>query len=198
MAEFVTSDGVIEHATGKVVAAGLVARDANGQLRVSGFKGSAPFELPHGQEASLADVIAVLELRIGVETEAAALAATPRTDAQLAAIRSALDAYEAAAEAGSTPAQGDYRFHQAIGGASGNRYVEDLIDYLGPLFIPKMRVALAPEHAGERDAKLQYARVEHRATADAIAAGDPEATRAAMRRHLTRTLTLPQEMEATA
>ena len=51
----------------------------------------ASFKLSADQLGTLQDVIAVLELRIGLETEAAALAALRRTDANLATMRQALD-----------------------------------------------------------------------------------------------------------
>ena len=54
--------------------------------------GTKPRLQDHPQFSTLRDVIAVLELRIGVETEAAALAAQRRTDANLATMRQALNA----------------------------------------------------------------------------------------------------------
>ena len=40
----------------------------------------------------------------------------------------------------SDAAQADFRFHLAIGSASGNHYFRELTEYLGPLLIPRMRV----------------------------------------------------------
>ena len=187
MAEFVTSDGVVEQAIGKLLAAGVIVRDADGELRVSEVHAPAEaFEIPEADEATQADVAAMLELRIGVEAEAAALAARRRSDAQLAAITRAAEGFEEAADAGSGVAQADYRFHLAIAEASGNRYVHDLTDYLGPLLIPRMRIDFSAGRDDDRD--LQSARGEHRGIVDAIAAQDAERAREAMRRHLSRAL----------
>lgn len=187
MAEFVTSDGVVEQAIGKLIAAGLVVRDAEGELRVSEVHAPAEgFEIPEADEATHADVVAMLELRIGVESEAAALAAGRRSEAQLAAITREASAFAAAVEAGTGRAQADYRFHLAIAEASGNRYVFDLTDYLGPLLIPRMRMDLSAGRNG--DTNQQSALREHGSIVEAIAAQDAEGARTAMRRHLTRTL----------
>ena len=54
------------------------------------YREAPPFRLGPQQMETLRDVIAVLELRIGVESEAAALAAQRRSPAQLAVMRAAL------------------------------------------------------------------------------------------------------------
>lgn len=69
--------------------------------------------------------------------------------------------------------------------ATGNHYVLEFVDYLGPLMIPRMRPALAAAGA-LTPADLDRARQEHRAIIDAIAARDPDAARAAMHAHLGR------------
>ncbi len=187
MAEFVTSDGVVEQAIGKLVDSGLVVRGAEGDLRVSAVHARAEeFEIPEADEATHADVVAMLELRIGVESEAAALAAERRSEAQLAAIARAAEAFDRAVAAGSGRAQADYQFHLAIAEASGNRYVFDLTDYLGPLLIPRMRIDVSAGRNAASDE--QSACGEHGRIVDAIAARDAEGARTAMRRHLTRAL----------
>src|SRR5262249_26492300 len=61
--------------------------------------------------AAVIDVMALLELRIAVESEAAALAARRRTGAQLEAMATALGQFAAALERGSDTVAADWRFH---------------------------------------------------------------------------------------
>lgn len=189
MADFVTSPTVVERALETLESNGLVRRDADGVFRVApAARPDEGFAVPPLAEGSRADVVLVLELRIGVEAEAAALAAERRTEEQLAAIRAAQADFEAAIDAGTGAAQADFGFHLSIAEASGNHYVRDLTEYLGPLLIPRMRVQLSSAAEAD-DANLQSARAEHRRIVEAIAAADPEAAREAMRHHLARSLT---------
>src|SRR2546423_15672477 len=72
------------------------------------------FRIAPEQIATAREVIAVLELRIGLETEAAGLAAVRRTDATMHAMRQALAAFSKAIDdngAGLAPA---FQFHPEI------------------------------------------------------------------------------------
>lgn len=191
-AEFVTSRSVIDHGVEALLAEDLVRRDSNGLLRVSPPRRQDMLEFPNPAEATRADVLAILELRVGVEAEAAALAAERRTAPQLAAIRNAQQAFGAAS--GSEASQADFGFHLAIAEASGNPYLRDLTEYLGPLLIPRMRVPLKPGGSGE-DTHLADARTEHEAIVEEIAATDADAARRAMRRHLARTIALVRSLD---
>src|SRR6218665_2031691 len=98
MAEFEVSRTVVREAISKLQAAGLVETRHGVGTFVLGLGEGGAFRIAPEQMATLNDVVAVLELRIGVETEAAALAAQRRSDVQLAAMREALAAFSAAAE----------------------------------------------------------------------------------------------------
>lgn len=194
MAEFVTSSGVIDRAIETLEADGLATRDAEGVLRVAP-PARHELDIPLAEARTRSDVVAILELRIGIEAEAAALAAERRTDAQLTAIREAQAALGEAAQADSGVAQADFLFHLAIAEATGNHYLCDLTEYLGPLLIPRMRMRLKPSEG--TDTNLAAAQAEHRAIVDAIDASDPVAARQAMRQHLTRSLELVRGLDAT-
>ena len=133
---------------------------------------------------TLQDVIAVLELRIGVETEAAALAAQRRDARDLKAMRTALDAFAAAVDAGGDAVGPDFQFHHEIARATQNPRFVDLIAALGIGAIPRARLAAPVERSDEQKAYLQRVNLEHESILDAIAAGDAEGARAAMRTHL--------------
>jgi DNA-binding FadR family transcriptional regulator len=175
-----------------------VVREAISSLRASGrietqqgrgaFVLAAPVSLPYtidpAEASRLGDVLQIMDLRIGLETEAAALAAQRRTTTQLAGIREALDRLEADIRSAETAVESDIRFHQEIIHATGNHYLRSLFAQLAPLLIPRARVDLFKR---DRKAKVQYLQriqQEHAQIYDAIARRDAEAARAAVRLHL--------------
>jgi GntR family transcriptional regulator, transcriptional repressor for pyruvate dehydrogenase complex len=185
MAEFEVSRTVVREAISKLQAAGLVETRHGIGTFVLGLGEGGPFRIAPEQMATLNDVVAVLELRIGVETEAAALAAQRRSAAQLVAMQEALAAFTAAAEAGRDAVAADFQFHLEIARATGNPHYEQLMGTLGAPSIPRARLpgldGVAP---AERLIYLKRVNTEHQNILDAIAAQDPEAARAAMRTHL--------------
>ena len=184
MAEFGVSRTVVREAISKLQAAGLVeTRHGIGTFAV-GPGDAAPFRIAPEQMATLRDVIAVLELRIGVESEAAALAALRRSEENLAAMRAALAAFGQAIEAGRDAVAPDFQFHLEVARAPQNTHVSDLLASLGAKIIPRARLDGEGAPSAEHLAYLRRVNTEHESILDAIAAGDPDAARAAMRTHL--------------
>ena len=68
MAEFGVSRTVVREALSKLQASGLVETRHGIGTFVVGLGDTAPFRIAHDQIGTLRDVIAVLELRIGIET----------------------------------------------------------------------------------------------------------------------------------
>ena len=116
----------------------------------------------------ISSIIEMLELRTAVEMEAAALAATRRSPAQEEEI------YEAEA---------DFRLHRAIAVAANNPRFAEFLDLMGPSVIPRSALQASGVHRSP-DSYISLISSEHRAIADAIAAGDADGARDAMRRHL--------------
>jgi len=145
---------------------------------------SAPFRIDPVGSATLHELIAILELRISIETEAAALAAGRRSPAHVAAMRRALDAFGRQVAQSKDAVQADFRFHLSIAQATGNRHFADLIRYLGTMLFPRARVNSAQLAGQKRAAYLARVNREHERIFDAIARGAPEAARSAMRAHL--------------
>jgi GntR family transcriptional regulator, transcriptional repressor for pyruvate dehydrogenase complex len=129
-------------------------------------------------------VIAVLELRIGVETEAAGLAAQRRTPENLREMRLALSAFADAIEAGRDAVGPDFQFHLEVARATQNAHFSELMGTLGLKIIPRARLDPAEALSEERRAYLRRVNGEHENICDAIANQDPDAARAAMRTHL--------------
>jgi GntR family transcriptional regulator, transcriptional repressor for pyruvate dehydrogenase complex len=184
MAEFGVSRTVVREALSRLQAAGLVATRHGVGSFVVGPAEDAAFRIgPHPMQ-HLRDVVAVLELRIGVETEAAALAAQRRTDANLRAMRAALAEMAAAVEAGGDAVAADFQFHHEIARATQNAHYAGLMQALGPKSIPRARLDDPRPVDPERLTYLRRVNHEHETILDAIMAADVDAARAAMRTHL--------------
>lgn len=184
MGEFEVSRTVVREAISKLQAGGLVETRHGIGTFVLGLGQAPGFQISSEQFSTLRDVIAVLELRIGVETEAAALAAQRRTDAQLTAMRSALDAMVQAVDEGRDAVAHDFQFHLEIARATQNGHFAELMSTLGSMIIPRARLASVETHGTEHRQYLRWVNGEHESIYDGIAAQDPDAARAAMRTHL--------------
>jgi len=173
-----------------------VVREAVSRLQAEGlvetFQGRGSFVLAVPQPSTFSletsairthhDVLDMVDFRIGVESEAAALAAAAVTPESAAAVREALDQLAEAGHEGAVEA--DFAFHRAIAVATGNRFYVDLLDALGPMMIMLPRTDLPDEYSLTDAAHVERVHREHRAVADAVAAGDRDTARAAMRVHL--------------
>lgn len=184
MEEFGVSRTVVREAISRLQAAGVVETRHGVGTFVVGMNDSATFRIAPQQLETLQDVIAVLELRIGVETESAALAAMRRTPENVAALRKALLAFSSAVEEGRDAVGPDFQFHLEIARATRNRHFVDLMATLGGMMIPRARLEPPGPLTPEREAYLRRVNTEHESIVDAISRQDPEAARAAMRTHL--------------
>jgi GntR family transcriptional repressor for pyruvate dehydrogenase complex len=133
---------------------------------------------------TMRDVLAILELRISLETEAAGLAASRRSDTQLQQLRAALDVFQASARSGGETVPSDMQFHLLIAQSSGNRYFHDILGHLGSNIIPRARLNSAKLAKDDPATYMERVIHEHEDIYNAIARKDPESARAAMRTHL--------------
>ncbi|KAF1046482.1 MAG: HTH-type transcriptional regulator LutR [Herbaspirillum frisingense] len=176
---------VVREAISRLQAAGLVeTRHGIGTFVLEAKKGSN-INIDPATITTMRDLLALLELRISLETETAGLAAARRTDEQLQEIREALDAFRENQQAGGDTVGPDFRFHFAIANATGNRYFIEIISHLGMGVIPRKRLNTAELAHDQQASYLDRVQREHEDIYEAIARGDTEAARAAMRNHLT-------------
>jgi DNA-binding FadR family transcriptional regulator len=175
---------VVREAISALRARGLVVTRQGSGAFVSPNVQLRPFRIDPDEVASLAEVVRIMELRIGMEVEAAGLAAERRTPAQLATIRHRLMALDEAIAESSSAVDADFAFHKAIFAAVDNPYYLRFLEFLGHYIIPRQSVRAAFTSQEEQRAYLERIQQEHREIVDAIAARDPEAARAAARRHL--------------
>ena len=174
---------VVREAMSKLQAAGLVATRHGVGTFVCEPANRTDFGLEHRATGTAEDVLAVLELRLGLEAEAAALAAVRRTDRHLEAMRLAMEAFRDEIVSGQGAIDPDFRFHLEIARAAGNPYILDILTTLGPKVIPRSRFQI-DEQEPQRQEYLKRINNEHEDIYNAIVRADPEASRAAVRNHL--------------
>jgi DNA-binding FadR family transcriptional regulator len=185
MAEQGVSRGVVREAMSRLRAAGLVeVRHGVGTFVLPGSATTPPL-LDLTTVVTIRDVVDMLELRVSLEAEAAALAAARRTKPQLALMQSAIDAFALAIDRGANAADEDFEFHLQIARATGNKYFEDVYRHLGKTTIPRTRIDTAHLLAAPGTNYLRQSNAGHQMILDAIVHRDASAARAAMRQHLT-------------
>ena len=184
MAEFEVSRTVVREALSRLQAAGTVETRHGIGTFVLPARDPLNFSLGSVDLAMVGDVIALLELRISLETEAAGLAAQRRTDTQLTLMQTALDEFQAALGQDSDAVPSDFAFHMEVARATHNRHFADLMGYLGTMVIPRARINTAQAAPEGRLNYLQKVHGEHESILNAIRNQDTEAARAAMRTHL--------------
>jgi len=142
------------------------------------------FRVSAHQLGTLREVIALLEFRIGIETETAALAAQRRHAENIVELQNNMNAFSQAIAEGRDAVQADFLFHQEIARATQNKHFKELMHSLGTGAIPRGRLENPLPVTPERLTYLRRVQEEHESIFNAIAAQDPEAARAAMRTHL--------------
>ena len=183
MAEFGVSRTVVREAMSHLQAAGMVETRHGIGTFVVGLGDRGTFRIAPDQISTLHDVIAVLELRIAVETESASLAALRRTGENLAALRAALAVFHDAVAQGRDAVGPDFQFHLELARATQNPRFAELVTTLGGTMIPRARL----DEGAITPARMDYLRGvhrEHQSIFDAVERQDADAARAAMRTHL--------------
>ena len=181
--EFGVSRTVVREAISSLRADGLVVSHQGKGVFVQRSRPDA-FQIDPSELEAAQEVIKVLELRIGVEAEAAALAARNRSAGDVKRLRAAHLRMQSAIEAGGDGVGEDLEFHRAIAAATGNRYFVDFFDHLGAAVIPRTRVNRFRADPAGRSGYLRSVNRQHEAILAAIEAGDPDKARAAIHAHL--------------
>ena len=174
-----------------------VVREAFAALRAQGLivtrqgvgafvadNSSRPFRIDAEELRNLRKALEVMELRTGVEIEAAGLAAARASVADRRRITAAYGAINSAIARDEAAVDEDFAFHLAVAAASANPQFVKFLQYLGHLIIPRQIVGGTIRSRGERRLYLQRIQREHRDIRDAILRGAVAQARAAMRRHL--------------
>lgn len=172
-----------------------VVREALSRLRADGVlvsrRGSgsyvqrrpSPQFLKLAPISEIADLMRCFEFRIAIEGETAALAASRRTDEDLAEMRSALKELDENIRTKTLGADADIRFHNAISQASKNKLFTSCLQTLSDAILQGMTVArkLSLQANAKR---LQTVQSEHRRVYEAIQKKDPVGARRIVRAHI--------------
>ena len=142
------------------------------------------FQIDTAGLSAVQEMVAVLELRIALESEAAVLAAQRRTPEQLAAMKAALAEMNEAIARGEDAVQADMKFHRCMAEAAGNAHFLNLFNYVGELLIPRARLQSVRLDNVPMPEYLARVQREHEQICYAIERQDSEAARAALRMHL--------------
>ena len=183
MAErFGVSRTVIREAISRLKSEGLVESRQGSGVFVRAENMQAPFRIDPSIVESIPSILQVVELRMALEGEIAALAAQRRTDAQLAAIREALQQIEADEQAGGDGVVADIDFHRRIAEATGNLHFLALVEFLFNFL--KNATRMTRGYESSRASLAREVKKEHAAIVDAIDKRDAEQARLAARRHM--------------
>jgi GntR family transcriptional regulator, transcriptional repressor for pyruvate dehydrogenase complex len=155
-----------------------------------------PFRIDIDGLHSLREVLDVMELRTGMEIEAAGLAAERGRANELRGIADAYQAIEEAIARGGSAVEEDFAFHRAIARATGNSQFLRFLEYLGPHIIPRQSIRVTSSYASNPVTYLRMIQKEHREILDAIQSSAPMKARAAMRRHLLKSRKRYQKLSA--
>jgi GntR family transcriptional regulator, transcriptional repressor for pyruvate dehydrogenase complex len=179
---------VVREAVAALRAEGLVTtRQGSGAFVAADARRSA-FRIDPDGLSSIGDVLNVMELRVAVEVESAALAAERAKNWQVAAIMKALNEVDAAIEGGDSAVREDFAFHRAIAEATMNPQFGELLAFLGQHVIPRHSIRTSLATPAEQHSYLARIQKEHRRIAEAIRNRDGNEARRAMRAHLVKSL----------
>jgi DNA-binding FadR family transcriptional regulator len=188
--EIVSATGVsrtvVREALASLRARGLIVTRQGLGAFVARDLPSKSFSIVPTDLESIDTVLGVLELRLGVEAEAAALAARRRSADDLAAMADCIDAIDRATAAGGTGSEEDLAFHRAISMATKNANFTRLFETFGTAMLPRQWANFDRMSERRRDSHVSRMRDEHRAILAAIESGQPAAAQRAMRTHLRR------------
>jgi DNA-binding FadR family transcriptional regulator len=184
--QFGVSRTVVREAIATLAADGLVQSRQGAGVFVVNHPTAGLGMLAAEMGSRVSTALNVLEVRLGIEVECAALAALRHNPSQEAVIQEAFFEFERLLRLDQPTGPADFAFHRAIAEATNNPFYVEMLDALGKRTIP---CDVTSPFATELVQSLDYQRSlqrEHHAILSAISAGDADAARAAMRAHLSR------------
>ena len=185
--QFGVSRTVVREALSRLQTTGLVEKYRGKGTYVLTRPTDHAFTVPPQEGHTHQDRMDLLDFRIGIEAETAALAAQRRTNPQLTAIGAALDVFASARHRPSAAVTADFDFHRSVAVAANNRLYLDLLHSLGPTMISMPQTRLLQTDQEARDTHYNRVLDEHRTVHEAITRQDPQGAAAAMRTHLSNT-----------
>lgn len=127
-------------------------------------------------------LVELLEMRQGVESQAAYLAASRAVDEQKRKVRRAYLDLEEAVEGGHIGSEEDFRFHLSVVDASGNQLLGQVIELVSGRF--KDSLEESRKESLSIPGQSEKILLEHKEILEAIESGEAERARASMWDHL--------------
>jgi len=189
---------VVREAVARLTAHGLTVSRQGSGVFVADTAQYRAFQITPEELNELADVIKLLEIRLGVETEMAGLAAARRTTADIGAIQQALQDMVEQETDSVAAAKADRAFHLAIARATQNDYYVRFAEFLGLRLVPPRNLYLRDQPQSAQVAYSSKVHAEHQAIVDAIVRMDTARAREAARHHMQESLTRHSMLSATA
>lgn len=178
------SRSVVREAIAALRAEGLVVSKQGVGMFVTHNAQKQSFEINSDEFGSIENAVQILELRMAVELEMAAMAAANRTKKQMKAIWDCLAEFDKQVSSGNDAVKEDLAFHLAIAEGSSNPYFARFIKYIGSGAIPAREIITKHESFIEPHDYLEIIQREHKKIATAIEKQDTEAARQAVKEHL--------------
>lgn len=172
----------VRGAINKLVALGLLVQKQGQGTFVRSLQERRNHPLALALEAENISLTDLLEVRLGLETNAAYLAAQRATEADIGILRATLTEMEAQAAQGPPSYETDTAFHMAIAFATKNPAQIFLMRHFYDYLTVGIKENLARLY--EDPANIQSVLQEHRNVFKAIAKHDPESALAAMKLHI--------------
>jgi len=194
-ARFGVSRTVIRETIALLKGDGLIVVRHGAGMFVSGDPRRRPLRIDPDSLTAVSDIIEIVQVRLGLEVEAAGLAAGARTPAQLRRISTALKAMTDAAKRNMLAVEEDRVFHTEIATATGNQYFATFLEFLGRYIIPRSKIRIGRGTDEERARYMAKLEEEHTAIFRAIEEKNPDRARQAMRWHLRNALERLQQMK---
>jgi DNA-binding FadR family transcriptional regulator len=180
---FGVSRTVIREAVGRLRNDGLVVSKQGAGVFVAARPINQAFRMAPNAMDNAESIREIFELRLGIEVEAAGLAALRRVPDQLVRIEKALLAIEATKRGPDFGVEADAEFHRAIALASGNSKIASFQRYLS-VFLVQSITAARMHTLKTAPGMVDEVVGEHATILAALKLMDQEMARAAMRTHL--------------
>ncbi|MET1754175.1 FadR/GntR family transcriptional regulator [Novosphingobium sp. RD2P27] len=187
---------VVREAVARLEAKGSVVARRGSGVFVSDDARYQAFQVSRDDMKELADVVRLLEVRLAIETEMAALAAARRTMADIRDMRQALNDMTLADDPIDSAAA-DTRLHMAIARATKNENFVKLVDFLGVRLVPPRSLYLRDQPVEAQQAYSEKVFKEHEAIVDAIVRMNSDGAREAARHHMQESLCRHAELNPT-
>ncbi|OWT60382.1 FadR/GntR family transcriptional regulator [Candidimonas nitroreducens] len=178
---FKVSRNVVREAIARLKLNGLIETRRGIGSFVSQNARARRFEVLAEDLLDIGQLRQIYQLRIEIESGAAALAAENRTETQLLALEDALVRADESKGDWERGVEVAIKFHLAVTQCSNNFYFIRLMEHLSYVIHKAVRTLRYSSTGTERIGRVEY---EHHAVVDAIRLQDAEQARQAMRMHL--------------